>query len=247
MTNNCYQTHGIEHLSASFLNSWVSSPWQAIGKLAGLKSVVGASAYRGTSAENGLEFAIKNNNLEQGIQYAEKTFDDLTVDLKNTEKEKSKLASYVQNAYGLYSTFPNIENYQQKIVYQHPDIAIPFIGYIDFLYETQIRDLKTVARNVYSEKPSVSAARQVSIYAWAYPQHELWIDYVTPKEVISHRVYPEEHQKTILKIVYGLEKFLSISKDTKELANILTPDPDDWRFNDGIRQQCNTIWDDITI
>jgi len=248
MKNNTYADHGIGHLSYSFINSWVQSPWQAIGKLAGLEGSVGPAAYRGIAAESGLEVAIKTGDLSQGIMAAEFEFDQRNLGDPKGEKERGKLASYVENAFGIYEHFGQYEAYQKKIVFQHEDLPIPFVGYIDFLYPDMIRDTKTVARNVYSTNPSTSHCRQLAIYAFAYPDRDLWVDYVTPKETISHRVVNvEDHQRSVMKIIRGLEKFLSISTDTQELAAILTPDTDDWRFNDGIREQCDTIWPDITL
>ena len=248
MKNNVYDTHNIGHLSASFLNTWVSSPWQAIAKLAGLEGSVGPAAYRGIAAEEGLEFAVRKNNLAEGIAKANMKFNELNGSSQFGEKELKALPNYVEQAYSLYSQLEDVEAYQQKIVYQHEDLPIPFVGYIDFLYPQKIRDMKTVARNTYNNGPSLAHCRQVAIYGWAYPDHELWIDYVTPREVISHKVQNvADHQKTVMKIVHGLEKFLSISNDTNELASILTPDVDDWRFNDGIRKQAGDIWPEITI
>ena len=248
MQNNVFETHGIDHLSPSFINSWVASPWQAIGKLAGLQGSVGPAAYRGHSSEAGVKFAVETGDLDAGIFKAETDFDKRTGGGVYAQRERNALPDYVRNAWTIYEGLGPIEGYQKKIVYQHEDIAVPFLGYIDFLYKDTIRDMKTVARNLYSRRPSTAHCRQLAVYGWAYPGYDLWLDYVTPREVISHRVSDvKAHQDTVLKIVFGLEKFLSLSSDTKELAAILTPDTDDWRFNDGIREQCTEIWPDVTV
>ncbi len=89
MKNNVYDTHNIGHLSASFLNTWVSSPWQAIAKLAGLEGSVGPAAYRGIAAEEGLEFAVRKNNLAEGIAKANMKFNELNGSSQFGEKVQS--------------------------------------------------------------------------------------------------------------------------------------------------------------
>tara|TARA_R100000988_G_C4002562_1_gene170100 strand:+ start:322 stop:1068 length:747 start_codon:yes stop_codon:yes gene_type:complete len=248
MTNNAFETHGITYLSPSFINSWVSTPWAAIGKLAGLESSSGPAAYRGHSTEAGLELALKTGNLDAGIFKAQSKFDEFVHGNPAGDKERSTLPAYVENAYTVYRGLGEPEEYQQKIVFQHEDLPIPFVGYIDFIYKGQIRDLKTVARNMYSRGPSIAHCRQLAVYGFAYPENDLWLDYVTPREAVSHRVANKKaHQETVMKIIFGLEKFLSLSRDTQELASILTPDTDDWRFNNGIRNQADDIWPDVLI
>ena len=251
MRNNAFEQHGIDHLSPSFLNSWVASPWQAVAKLAGLKPIFGPAASRGNAAEQGLMVALKNKSLSQGIQAAEEYFNEDFGTAIAGHKERASLSNYIENALPLYKELGLPDHYQKKIVYDHPDLPIPFVGYIDFLYEKnrkEIRDLKTQGRNMVSRGPLVANCRQLSIYAFQYPEFDLWLDYVTPKELISHKVQNiKQHQDTVVKIAFGLEKFLSLSSDTQELASILTPDVDDWRFNDGIRKQTGSIWPDIFI
>ena len=72
---------------------------------------------------------------------------------------------------------------------------------------------------------------------------ELWCDYVTKKEAISFKVQNvEQRLNEVIKIAFGLQKFLSISDDPFELASILYPNYDDWRWNDEMKKQSTKIW-----
>ena len=85
--------------------------------------------------------------------------------------------------------------------------------------------------------------RQLAVYSKAFPDKELWCDYVTKKEAISFKVQNvEQRLNEVIKIAFGLQKFLSISDDPFELASILYPNYDDWRWNEEMKKQSTKIW-----
>jgi hypothetical protein len=109
------------------------------------------------------------------------------------------------------------------------------------MYEDSIRDLKTVG--VRPSKFSEAHQRQLAIYSYAYPDKEMWCDYVTKKEAISFKLQnPKEKFKEVMRICFGLQKFLSISNDAFELASMLHPNYDDWRWSEDMKQQSTKIW-----
>ena len=63
-------------------------------------------------------------------------------------------------------------------------------------------------------KMSEAHSRQLALYSKAFPEKEVWCDYVTPKQAVSYKLSdPEPKLKEIIKISLGLMKFLSISDD----------------------------------
>lgn len=245
ITNSPFLAHGINHLSASQVNSWVSDPAGYLAALAGMKSQWGPAAWRGTASEHGMWKAITKHTT--GITEALHKFDEEVLDNSpiyapsTVEKQRSDVPLYVEHGANFYRTLGELEYYQTKVVVEFEELEIPFVGYVDFIFKDSIRDCKTAAR-----KPSQmteSARRQLAIYALAYPDHEVWVDYVTPREVVSYKHTDiKKYQNQVLQIALGLRKFLAISDDPKELCSMFYPDTDDWRWNADMVAQANKIW-----
>ena len=166
------------------------------------------------------------------------------VDLEDpkTIKERETLESYYDSAFDMYRDFGVPTHYQHKIYYSiHEDLPIPFLGYIDFVYDDCIRDLKTVGAK--PSKFSDAHQRQLAVYSKAFPDKELWCDYVTKKEAMSFKLNNvEQRLKEVVKICFGLQKFLSISNDPFELASMIYPNYDSWMWNEEMKNQATKIW-----
>ena len=245
ITNSPFATHGINHLSASQINSWVANPAGYLAQLAGMTYKVGPAAWRGTASEVGIHDVITGGDnplkkalgkfdseaIENGPIYSEKA----------VAKERSSITNYMFNGAELYRNLGKLEDYQTKIVVEFDELEIPFVGYVDFVFEKSIRDTKTTNRK--PSKINESACRQLSIYALAYPDHHVWVDYITPREAVSYKLTkPKEYQDQVLKIALGLRKFLALSNDPLELCSMIHPDFDDWRWNADMQSQANEIW-----
>ena len=115
---------------------------------------------------------------------------------------------------------------------------------LPLLHNNQIRDTKTVARmpSGFTE----GASRQLAIYAQNYPDYEIWVDYITPKEARSYKMAKsaiDYRMKETLKIAFGIQKFLSISNDSQELASIFYPDYDSWMWSNEMKHDAQQkIW-----
>ena len=244
-SNSPFETHGITHLSASQINSWIEDPAAYLARLAGLKSKFGPAAWRGTAVEKGIQESITGNpdyllvaraSFEKENIENEGHFADVTI---NNEYEA--MDTYIQQGLSLYNTLGAPAFYQQKIVHDIEELEIPFVGYIDFLYDDQIRDTKTTARRPSSL--THSAARQLSIYNWAYPDKECWVDYITPREVVSWKVHDVKfYQDQVISVALGLRRFLSMSDSTIELCKMFYPNFDHWKWNKDMEQQSTKIW-----
>ena len=112
-------------------------------------------------------------------------------------------------------------------------MPIRIIGYIDFVFADTVVDLKTTAR--MPSKASASNKRQLSIYAMHYKDKKSEVFYASPKE---HKIFEitkqdiEIYQKQVRYIAMSIMKFLSISSDKEELASMVLPDVDDWKWSE---------------
>jgi len=252
-SNNPFKVHNIEHLSPSKINLWVSDPALFVGTyLCDMKGSFGVGAFRGTAVEYALSKRITFSELSDyevnEMLYAKYQSECMehNVDLEDpkTIKERETLESYYDSAFDMYRDFGVPTHYQHKIYYSiHEDLPIPFLGYIDFVYDDYIRDLKTVGAK--PSKFSDAHQRQLAVYSKAFPDKELWCDYVTKKKDtrMSFKLNNvEQRLKEVVKICFGLQKFLSISNDPYELASMIYPNYDSWMWNDEMKNQATKIW-----
>jgi len=253
-SNNSFANHGIEHLSISKINLWITDPAKFVATyLCKIPSSVGVGAFRGTSVEFALSKYLEDNNISDALvdEYMFSTFDKECIENNiNTQsevalKEKKTLNNYFNQAKQLYKDTGQAEFYQHKLLLNiDEDLPIPFLGYIDFVFKDDdigIRDLKTTAR--MPSKMSEAHSRQLALYSLAFPNKSLWCDYVTPKQTISYMFTDQDKKlKEIIKISLGLMKFLSISDDPYELASMFYPDLDSWMWNEEYKTKIKTIW-----
>jgi hypothetical protein len=250
-SNNPFKVHGIEHLSPSKINLWVNDPALFIGTyLCGMKGSYGVGAFRGTAVEHALEKKLSNKDFPQKAidEFLYGSFDKECVEHNISEnddkliKERKTLESYYNVALETYANFGQPELYQHKIYYSlHEDLPIPFLGFIDFVYADSIRDLKTTG--IRPSKFSIAHQRQLAVYSKAFPDKELWVDYVTKKEAVSFKLQNvEQRLNEVIKIAFGLQKFLSISDDPFELASMHHPNFDNWMWNEDMKKQSTKIW-----
>jgi hypothetical protein len=250
-SNNPFTRHGIEHLSPSKINLWISDPALFIGTyLCGMKGSYGVGAFRGNAVEFALSKKITTKDLSQEAadEFLYSNFNEQCIennismeDIK-AQKERSSLGSYYQQALNVYDRFGQPEHYQHKVYYSiHEDIPTPFLGYIDFVFKDAIRDLKTTG--IRPSKFSQAHQRQLAVYSKAFPDKELWCDYVTKKEAMSFKLQNvEETLNQVIKISLGLQKFLSISDDPYELASMHYPNYDSWMWSEEMKNQSTKIW-----
>jgi hypothetical protein len=250
-SNNPFTRHGIEHLSPSKINLWITDPALFIGTyLCGMKGSFGVGAFRGNAVELALSKKVCNNSLSKEAvdEFLYGSFNEQCIennismeDIK-AQKERGLLSRYYDQAIDTYKSFGEPEHYQHKIYYNiHEDIPTPFLGYIDFVFKDAIRDLKTVG--VRPSKFSSAHQRQLAVYSKAFPEKELWCDYVTKNETMSFKLQNvEETLNQVIKVSLGLQKFLSISDDPYELASMHYPNYDSWMWSEEMKQKSTKIW-----
>ncbi len=233
-----FERHGIEHLSASSCNLFAAEPalW-ILEKLLKRKGKVGAAAHRGNAVERGLALALmEGKSLEEAQAAAETEFRRLTAlsNDPNREKEGDALAGIVKQALLQLQPYGKPSSTQRMIEWHAPDLAVPFIGYIDFEWAEHgiILDLKTQLR--LSSQIARNHARQVAIYGAATSDNaDLRLCYATPQKSAVYRLEnAREHAASMLKIAHTIGRFLSLSTDAQELAGLVAPNIDSFYWSD---------------
>ena len=246
--NNPFEIHGINHLSHSSINTWLQDPAKFIAdKLFNIRDIGSASMHRGTAIEFGLSkryedmaWEIDNTIVEQ--KFEQLCQDDL-IDVTDEKriKEKSQLKEYA-NKLNQEFKYDNLVEYQKRIEISFEDIPVPFIGFVDFVFEEAIIDLKTTAR--MPSKETESNKRQMALYSMAYPNHKANLVYVSPKAYSKFLISEKDieyYQKQIKSVAFGLMKFLAISNDKEELASIIHPNYDSWTWSENLKEKSKLI------
>lgn len=261
MKNNAFDTHGIEHLSASSINLYISDPAYWIMKYLFKKELPGSPAmWRGSVVDQaiGKYFGMlknqpRNKSLtavqedavkSMGDYYKEEIAKGYEIDIDKHKKETSLVPQYIKTAVDHYKQFDEIETYQEKIVFEDKDIPVPIIGYLDLKYDGVVRDIKTVSRSVAENTYAIK--RQVALYGHVLNCVPI-VDYIYctkyKNDVFSYAVYDVESNVEMLKKgALGIMKLLSISDDKNYLASLFLPNLDDWRWGEEQTKEAKSIW-----
>ena len=259
--NNSFEAHGIDHLSASSINTYIDDPCMWIMRyLFNFRNGGSPAMWRGTSIDHaiGAYFGYsdkKADNLDTAISFAKDEFKNLyeaqkkyypeqTIDLDKYIKELKSLTKFTSTALNFYHKLGQPTDYQKEINLYLEDLPIPIRGYIDLQYKDTIRDIKTTAR--YPNDVSSNHARQMSIYAKAEDCLSI-LDYVyvttTKQEVVSKPVTNvDEHIKVVERVALSIMKLLAYSNDKYEIASLFYPNFDDWKWSEEEIKFAKTIW-----
>ena len=244
-TNNPFEQHNVDHLSPSSINEFINNPTHWLLKVSGYKENFGIPAFwRGTAIDNTIEKSLFDMRLSEKslVTYALDVFDQreydamqggLAYNKAKAQTERNVLVDYIKIAIPFFRQLGKPIKSQGKIKLEYEEIPIPIIGYYDLYYEGIVRDIKTTNR-----MPSVlpnSYSRQLSIYATALEAVPL-VDYVyATKTTQEVRTVPvpdvEEHMKVVRKACGSMMNLLSYTDDIKQVASLLVPDFDDWRWS----------------
>lgn len=239
---NAFEQHGIGHLSVSQANLFAAAPaLYVMERLLGHRGGVGISAHRGTAAEHGIERGLFSPDMpvSECQDAALKEFDRLTALCAgaNRDKEREAIPGIVETAlaelrqYGAPSRPEG--GRQHKIECRLDGVPVPVIGYLDFVFGQSgtIVDLKT--QLALSSKIKEEHARQGALYQHAHGNYEMRFAYTTPKKIGVYVLENgRQHLEALRQIFLRMERFLSVSKDPKELAGIVCPDYSSFYWSD---------------
>jgi hypothetical protein len=237
MTAAAFAAHKINHLSASSLNLFAAAPavW-VLEKVLGKRSPVGAAAHRGTAVENGIVLGLDGAPVEDCIAVALAKFDKLAALTGDTKKDKERagIPDMVRRGLEALGSYGPPTSVQGKIEYHFDGLAVPMIGYYDFVWGNHgvIVDLKTSFR--LPSQISTAHARQIALYQAALSDnYDARIAYVTDKKDAVYRLEnPRAHLDAMRNIALTVQRFLALSPDPQVLAGLVVPDVDSYYLAD---------------
>lgn len=233
MKNN-FETHGIDHLSASSTNLASDSfaLW-AMRYLFNFREPTNAPMARGHAVEHGIYKGLSDEfcepEMEALTEFNRKTALGVNGDARAKEAENIPLM-VEQGLIALGGLTPT--GYQQKIKIELDDVPVPIIGYTDLNFDKDghTDDIKSTTR-----MPSAIPAghrRQGAIYQKALGNQAIRFVYVTPKK---NAVYTLEDcgrdLEQVRQTAIRLNNFLGLSNDIEELASLVIPNFDTFYFN----------------
>lgn len=243
-SNSACARFGLKHFSPTGLALWVADPALfTMEKILGRRGNVGCAAHRGTAGEHGIVMGLMDPSasLEVCQAAALKEFDRLSAlsTDPNRDKERAAVPGIVEQGLIELRPYGIPSHAQERIEWQHPDLPLPFFGFIDlrFAEHNMIVDIKT--QLALSSKISAAHAAQVALYCAAQgDQHEGRVTYVTPKKAATYQVEDvEQHVDRLVKIAQRMEGFLSRFQTIEELISVLTPSTDLFYYNDAVTRQ----------
>ena len=256
--NNPFEVHGIQHLSASAINQFITNPASWILKVSGHRGIPNPAMWRGTVIDDAIckSFEIDlsiEKKLQRSISNSEYDFDSLyeyhnatyDYEIDAVEKEKNNLQRYLEVAIPFYAKLGKPQECQKRIEVEFEDIPVPIIGYIDLQYEGITRDIKTTGR-LMSKIPS-TICRQLSLYAFAEDSVP-YADFIhvtkAKAEVVSIEITDiEKRVDELKKAAFSMMNVLSYSDDINQVASLFYPDFDDWRWSNPVdKDAAKKLW-----
>lgn len=245
---NCFERHGITHLSPSSINSYAEQPskW-VISYLFGIKDPENAAMVRGKAVEDGLASYLHDGDLDRAVAVALTTFEAFAQGECNDENDKERAAipgmveqaAIAVEANG-FCERPDAK--QLKVEYWFDGIEVPVIGYVDFSWPNRGLELKSTHR--LPSDLSVKHALQAGFYS-ACKSRPFHVLYVTKSKHALFLVDDAEAQmRRIRSYVQCIKHVLSASTDAEQAARFFAPDFDHpylWK-NDAAREAAAKIW-----
>src|SRR6185437_2886930 len=150
MATNCWERHGIRHLSASSLALYRNEPalW-VLRYLHRIKDDAGPGAWRGSAVEGAVNKIIYEDcSDDDAIEAALGAFEiSAQGDLSDeVQKERDVIHDMVRQASVSFRSLGKPVATQFFFFKQKTAYEIPILGYIDYLYEDFLIDLKTTLR-----------------------------------------------------------------------------------------------------
>ena len=246
--------HKITHLSASNINTFITSPAEwVMNYIYKLPYSSSAAAERGKYIEKALFHILGNGeSVDKVIEEQSYFFAETCKEMKIDKEEYLKEKEFVQRAIKVLpehlSKFGKIVGYQKKIGYNYKGIDI--IGYTDFDFELPggsplILDLKT------SKKIKVSVGHKIAqhIYKTATnkPNKLFYVQVLTKSEnVMEYELTDEDNVKIpilILQAIENMNYLCSLANSKADFKRLITPNPDDWKWNDETKLKARKdIW-----
>lgn len=258
---NPFEAWGIDHLSASSLNSYLSEPALWLLRYIHKFDSKSPAMFRGTAIEKALVDALRDNaGVESAVGVAEFLFDaeceraNFPLGQPEVVKERELLRPMVESGYvGLIPLAEKGMEFQKRIELDL-GVGVPLIGYIDIL-GSKVYELKTTTR-MPSDISTVKRAhlRQAAGYA-VHEGKDAEVAYITPPvksgahqgfktfKVPTPELYVAEMKRAALSLKRILEAAIIDELPNREsLQEMIVPDFDRFYWDDESKAEAVKVW-----
>jgi len=255
MKNNPFEQHGINHISASSINQYITNPARWVLQISGFRDSFGSPAmWRGIAVDDAIcKGVYEDISIKKLQKFAIDVFDErmnqaqeekIPFDYSKVSKERDLLNTYVEIAIPHFRSLGTPVATQKKIKLEYDWLPVPIIGYLDLQYEGVVRDIKTVNR--LTSKMLDTTSRQLAIYAAAEKCTPI-IDYVyvtsTKQEVVTTPVIDlDMHMNVVERAAINMMNVLSYSDDINVIADLYIPNLDDWMWSRNEKEAAKKLW-----
>lgn len=250
-----------DYLSASQINRFLSEPalW-FVEQLYGVRGQAGAGAWRGSACEAAMDAVLFQDATDTAaLDAAMSRFEvDAQGDLADdVTKERDAIPRYLANLLPIARAIKTEKGMpllrQAKIELDLPDIRLPVIGYVDYLWEDMGMDLKTVGRapsfdDAGKLKDKNEHIRQVSIYAQAKgrPFSLLYAFPTKGKPAVAYPVSDDEcaaGMRQVMAAARAIDRLITSGRDRDALAIMYPPrDLSSYLWSAETRAKAIEIW-----
>lgn len=234
---NPFEVHGIKHLSASSLNSWVMDPamW-VMTRLAGKQVPVGYAAHRGTASESGIVAGLlePDRPIVDCQQVALDEFDKLTYSIKDPKalKERAAIPGIVQQGIKKLRAAGIPDEIQVRISVNLDSVAVPFLGFCDLGWTQHGIRLDIKSKLKMPTDIEIPHKRQVSLYIHGTNMTGR-VAYFTPtQEMVFVLEDSARHLEELRQIAIRLQNWLSLTNDKEKLIASVVPNYANWTWAD---------------
>jgi CRISPR/Cas system-associated exonuclease Cas4 (RecB family) len=240
--NNPFSRFGIKHLSATSMLQFRNDPALGIVYLVlGIREAGSPAMHRGTAVDEAVGSLLTQSiepNLDRLKREASNKYRSLIendpehFNGRYVEKELRVLLRCLDVCFPLMRSWEKPSAYQQKIFLQIPGIEVPIRGFIDLLYPSEVRELKSTVKP--KGEITQDHAFQVSTYAMAIQQEtgewpEACVDYITPDALQSYALDDVETKaQEVIETASNIRTLLVAANDEAALRNSVQPDFSRW-------------------
>jgi CRISPR/Cas system-associated exonuclease Cas4 (RecB family) len=240
--DNPFSRFGIKHLSATSMLQFRNDPALGIVYLVlGIREAGSPAMHRGTAVDEAIGSLLTQSiepNLDQLKRAATNKYRSLIEDDpehfngRYVEQELRVLLRCLEVCFPLMRSWERPYAYQQEITLKIEGIEVPVRGFIDLLYPSEVRELKSTVKP--KREITRDHAFQVSTYAMAIHQEtgewpEACVDYITPDALQSYALdNVEAKAQEVVQTAFTIRTLLASSKDEATLQKSVQPDFSRW-------------------
>ena len=239
---NPFPRFAIKHLSATSMLQFRNDPALGIVYLVlGIREAGSPAMHRGTAVDEAIGSLLTQSidpDLDQLKRAAAKKYralienDPEHFNDRYVEQELRVLLRCLEVCVPLMRSWEQPSAYQKEICLQIDGIEVPVRGFIDLLYPSEGRELKSTVKP--KREITQDHAFQISTYAMAIQQEtgewpEACVDYITPDSLQSYALDNVEVQaREVVETAFKIRTLLAAAKDEAALRKSVQPDFSRW-------------------